>query len=47
MNYIYKLARELGIDRVELDYWLDNKTAKDFYEQQGFVKYREDVYKQL
>lgn len=47
MNYIYKLAREQGIDRVELDSWLDNKTAKDFYEKQGFVEYREVVYKQL
>jgi diamine N-acetyltransferase len=47
MNYIYNLAREQGIDRVELDYWLDNKTAKDFYDKQGFVEYREVVYKQI
>ncbi|WP_078552080.1 GNAT family N-acetyltransferase [Bacillus alkalicellulosilyticus] len=47
MNYIYNLAQEKGIDLIELDYWVDNHTAKEFYEKHEFVKYREFVYKQL
>ncbi|UOQ50359.1 GNAT family N-acetyltransferase [Gracilibacillus caseinilyticus] len=47
MNNIYNLANEKGIDLIELDYWLDNKIAKEFYEKHDFVKYREFVYKQL
>lgn len=47
MNNIFKLANEKGIDLIELDYWLDNKNAKEFYEKYDFVKYREFVYKQF
>lgn len=47
MKYIYKMADDNGIDMIELDYWLDNKIAKEFYKKHDFVKYREFVYKQL
>lgn len=47
MNYIYHMAKEKGIDLIELDYWVDNNIAKEFYKKQDFVKYREFVYKQL
>ncbi|MCP8970695.1 GNAT family N-acetyltransferase [Ectobacillus ponti] len=47
MNHIYEMARSRGIGRVELDYWCDNSVAKEFYRKQGFVKYRELVYKEV
>lgn len=47
MNHIDQLAKYQGIDIVELDYWDANKAAKEFYEKNDFVKYREFVYKQL
>lgn len=31
MNYIYGLARQKGVEVIELDYWVDNKDAKEFY----------------
>ncbi|WP_010649819.1 GNAT family N-acetyltransferase [Oceanobacillus massiliensis] len=47
MEHIYKLAKNCGIDLVELDYWLENTVAKEFYEKHKFVRYREMVYKEL
>lgn len=47
MEEIYRFATTQAIDLVELDYWVDNKIAKEFYKKQNFVKYREFVYKQL
>jgi diamine N-acetyltransferase len=47
MEEIYEIAKNKGIDLVELDYWLENNIAKDFYQKHGFKKYREFVYKEL
>lgn len=47
MDYIYGLAKKDKIYAVELDYWIDNITANDFYKKHGFKPYREFVYKQL
>ncbi|MBM7602657.1 ribosomal protein S18 acetylase RimI-like enzyme [Metabacillus crassostreae] len=47
MNFIDQRAIEREIDLIELDYWIDNKAAEEFYEKHKFVKYREFVYKQL
>lgn len=47
MNYICDLAKDKGIDVVELDYWTDNSNAKNFYKKQGFVGYRKFVYRKL
>lgn len=47
MEQVYLLAREQGIQKIELDYWSDNKMAGGFYRKQGFIKYREFVYKDL
>lgn len=47
MRHIYDIARDKGINLVELDYWVENKIAKDFYEKHDFVRYRDFVYKQL
>lgn len=44
IHKIASFAREHNVLRVELDYWSDNKMAKDFYEKLGFIKYREHVY---
>ncbi|WP_342670309.1 hypothetical protein [Bacillus solimangrovi] len=47
MDYIYLFAKKNEIDLIELDYWLENKVAKQFYEKHNFVVYREFAYKQL
>lgn len=47
MEEIYRFAQRQAIDLVELDYWVDNKIAKEFYKKHNFIKYREFVYKQL
>lgn len=47
MNYIYSVAKEKETDRIELDYWFNNNIADEFYEKQGFVKYREIVWQSL
>ncbi|WP_284638273.1 GNAT family N-acetyltransferase [Paenibacillus silviterrae] len=47
MNYIYELAKSEGLDDVQLDYWVENEHAKNFYNKQGFVAYREFVYKKI
>ena len=47
MNKIYELAISHGIQKIELDYWVDNKAAKNFYRKNGFKGYREFIYKDL
>lgn len=47
MDHIYGIAKSQKIDLVELDYWLHNGAAKDFYKKQGFTEWREFVYKHL
>lgn len=41
------MARKQGIHKIELDYWANNEMASDFYRKQGFIHYREFVYKDL
>jgi diamine N-acetyltransferase len=31
MEEIYRIANHNEIDLVELDYWMENEAAKDFY----------------
>ena len=45
MENIYQIAKAKQINRIELDYWVDNEVAKEFYRKSGFKKYREFVYK--
>jgi diamine N-acetyltransferase len=47
MEYIEKLAKDIGATKLELDYWIDNTIAKNFYKKLGFVINREDVHKTL
>ncbi|OCA91013.1 GNAT family acetyltransferase [Bacillus sp. FJAT-27225] len=47
MNEITDIAKENGINRIELDYWFNNEIAKNFYKKNEFVKYREFVYKDI
>jgi ribosomal protein S18 acetylase RimI-like enzyme len=46
MDYINKLAQEASIEMIELDYWVENTSAKEFYKKHEFNIYREFVYKQ-
>ncbi|CAM4004058.1 GNAT family N-acetyltransferase [Lederbergia lenta] len=47
MEEVYAIAKNNGIDLIELDYWFDNNVAKEFYQKQGFSPYREFVYKKV
>ncbi|OLN22140.1 GNAT family N-acetyltransferase [Domibacillus antri] len=47
MGKIYDFAKSIDIDLIELDYWIENSEAKEFYKKQGFKQSREFVYKQL
>ncbi|MGG2065324.1 GNAT family N-acetyltransferase [Bacillus sp. S14(2024)] len=47
LDYIYKIAKNKNINMIELDYWLANTTAKQFYAKNGFDLYREFVYKKI
>ena len=47
MDEITDIAKENGINKIELDYWFDNEIAKKFYKKKGYVKYREFVYKDI
>ncbi|PEJ57906.1 MULTISPECIES: GNAT family N-acetyltransferase [unclassified Bacillus (in: firmicutes)] len=44
IHKIASFARDHNLSRIELDYWIDNKNARSFYEKLGFVKFREHVY---
>lgn len=47
MEKIYEIAKNKGIDLIQLDYWSENHTAKDFYKKHKFTRYREFVYKNV
>ena len=47
MDKISDIAKENGISKIELDYWFNNEIAKNFYQKNDFVKYREFVYKDI
>ncbi|OEH94182.1 GNAT family N-acetyltransferase [Bacillus solimangrovi] len=47
MEEIYRIAKDEGIELVELDYWMKNTVAKDFYKKHGFTRNREFVYKKM
>ncbi|MGE7604168.1 N-acetyltransferase family protein [Peribacillus sp. NPDC097675] len=47
MEEITEIAKANGINKIELDYWLNNEIAKNFYKKNEFVKYREFIYKDL
>jgi diamine N-acetyltransferase len=45
--YIEQLGIELGATKLELDYWIDNTIARNFYKKMGFVINREVVHKEM
>ncbi|WP_083574305.1 GNAT family N-acetyltransferase [Alicyclobacillus tolerans] len=47
IKHIYDIAREQGIETVELDFCVNNEVAKNFYSKQGFTGYREFVCKRV
>jgi diamine N-acetyltransferase len=47
LEAIYDIAKTNNISKIELDYWVNNDMAKNFYKKRGFVKYREFVYKEI
>lgn len=47
MDKAYEFAREHEIDRIELDHWSMNLTARYFFDKHGFQYYNERMYKEL
>ncbi|PLR98905.1 GNAT family N-acetyltransferase [Bacillus sp. T33-2] len=47
MDEIEHIAREIGAETLELDYWVDNAAARDFYKKKGFTLAREFVEKEI
>jgi diamine N-acetyltransferase len=47
ITHIEKIAKDLGATKLELDYWIDNTIARNFYKKLGFVINREVVHKEL
>ncbi|RZT23863.1 GNAT family N-acetyltransferase [Fictibacillus sp. BK138] len=45
--YIEQLGKQLGVNKIELDYWIDNTIARNFYKKTGFLVNREVVHKEL
>ncbi len=47
MDKAYAFAREHEVDRIELDHWSMNLTARYFFDKHGFQYYNERMYKEL
>lgn len=47
LERVYEIAGAKQIKRVILDYWYENTLAKDFFYKNGFVRYRDFLYKDL
>lgn len=47
IHVLEKLAKDIGATKLDLDYWIDNTIAKNFYKKLGFVINREVVHKKL
>ena len=47
MDEISTIAKTNGMNKIELDYWLDNEAAKNFYKSREFIPYREFVFKDI
>lgn len=47
MEEVERHARGLGVDEIQLDYWVANELAKKFYEKMGFVPFREYARKNI
>ncbi|OAB36989.1 GNAT family N-acetyltransferase [Paenibacillus glacialis] len=47
MNKVNDIAELNNIKKIELDYWSKNDSAKNFYEKNGYIRYREFLYKDL
>ena len=47
MNQVDKLARELGVSKIQLDSWSFNTDAHAFFEKMGFAKFDHRFWKNL
>lgn len=47
MDEISTIAKTNGMNKIELDYWLDNEAAKNFYKSREFIPYLEFVFKDI
>lgn len=47
MNKAYEIAIQKQIKKIEVDYWVNNEMAKNFYSKNGYIAYKEYRYKDL
>ncbi|GGM25730.1 hypothetical protein GCM10011351_09300 [Paraliobacillus quinghaiensis] len=47
MNFITRLGKDSGANRIELDYWGANQEADRFYQKHGFIKDRIFISKRI
>jgi ribosomal protein S18 acetylase RimI-like enzyme len=47
LEKVCDIARTRAIGKVELDYWIGNREAQNFYEKQGFQAYRSHMDKEI
>lgn len=47
MEYIENLGIQYGAKFIEVDYWIKNTIAGEFYRKTGFKAYREFLYKEV
>jgi ribosomal protein S18 acetylase RimI-like enzyme len=47
LNKVEEIAKTNQIKKIEVDYWLNNEIAANFYKKNGYIKYREFVDKDL
>lgn len=47
MERAERLAKELDMNRVELDHWTANTVAADYFRTRGYTMYREQLFKEV
>ncbi|AWP28102.1 GCN5-related N-acetyltransferase [Paenibacillus vortex V453] len=47
LNKVYEIAVQNKINKIEVDYWAKNEVARNFYNKNEYVAYREFRYKDL
>ncbi|KOR90389.1 GNAT family N-acetyltransferase [Paenibacillus solani] len=47
INKVIEVAESNKVNKIELDYWVNNEVARSFYKNKGFMKFKEFVYKDI
>jgi diamine N-acetyltransferase len=47
INKVFELAKDSGIDRIDLNHWSQNENARIFFQAAGFERFNEKMWKFL